>query len=160
MQKNSPFTDKEAAFFKALQRHKVPFLVVGLSAATLQGAPVVTQDIDLWIEDLNDSRFREALKDVKGFFVPPFGPNPPQIGGDGLDLLDLVVSMHGLGRFEQEYKRSRLVRVGPLTLRVLPLEQIIKSKKALGRKKDEAVLPVLEDAYHAIKKARRRAKKS
>jgi hypothetical protein len=29
-------------------KRKAPFMVLGLSAATLQGAPVVTQDVDLW----------------------------------------------------------------------------------------------------------------
>jgi hypothetical protein len=38
--------------------------VVGWSAAALQGAPVVTQDVDLWFEDLNDPRIGEALRDV------------------------------------------------------------------------------------------------
>ena len=158
MPKNTPFTPKELAFFRALQRRKVDFLVVGLSAATLQGAPVVTQDIDLWFEDLNDPKFRSALKETGGFFVPPFGSHPPQIGGDGLDLFDIVVHLHGLESFRKEYRHSKKVRVGNITLHVLPLERIMKSKRALGRKKDEAVLPVLLDAYRTITGSRRRRK--
>lgn len=156
MPKNVPFTPKEIAFFRALQKRKTPFLVVGLSAATLQGAPVVTQDIDLWFQDLNAPSFRDALKEVGGFFVPPFGGNPPQIGGDGLDLLDVVVYLHGLENFEKEYRASRKIRVGDVTLRVLSLDRIIKSKRALGRKKDEAVLPVLLDSYRALSKKKSR----
>jgi hypothetical protein len=47
-----------------LLRRKVKFMVVGLSAATLQGAPVVTQDVDLWFEKLGDpsiSNFDEEI---------------------------------------------------------------------------------------------------
>ena len=40
------FGDREAEFLKELVRQKVEFMIVGLSAAALQGAPVVTQDID------------------------------------------------------------------------------------------------------------------
>lgn len=160
MPKNVPFTSKELAFFRALRKRKVPFLVVGLSAATLQGAPVVTQDIDLWFQNLNDPSFRAALKDINGYFVPPFGMNPPQIGGAGLDLIDVVVHLHGLESFEKEYRRSAQVRVANILIPVLPLDRIIESKKALGRKKDTAVLPVLLDSLYAIKKSRRTKKKS
>ena len=66
MPKNAIFTSKEIAFFRALKKRKVPFLIVGLSAATLQGAPVVTQDVDLWIKNLGSDDFRKAVGDVGG----------------------------------------------------------------------------------------------
>jgi hypothetical protein len=49
----------------------VPFLILGLSAAALQGAPVVTQDVDLWFERLDDPRLTAALQQVNGAYVPP-----------------------------------------------------------------------------------------
>lgn len=151
MPKNVKFTSKEIALFKALKKRRTPFLVVGLSAATLQGAPVVTQDIDVWFKNLSDPRFREALKDVGGFYVPPFGLNPPQIGGEGLDLVDIVILVSGLKDFDDEYRSCKHIKMGGVTLPVLPLERIIESKRALGRKKDLAVLPALEDALKAIR---------
>lgn len=39
-----PFSENEIRLLCSLLRHKVRFMIVGLSAATLQGAPVVTQD--------------------------------------------------------------------------------------------------------------------
>src|SRR5439155_9486161 len=39
------FSDKEARFLQALVEEGVEFLVVGLAAAALQGAPAVTQDV-------------------------------------------------------------------------------------------------------------------
>ncbi len=42
-----PFSENEIRLLGSLLKHKVNFMVVGLSAATLQGAPVVTQDVDL-----------------------------------------------------------------------------------------------------------------
>src|SRR5436305_1165777 len=51
-------------------------MVVGLSAAALQGAPVVTEDVDLWFENLNDPCFNRALKAVGAAYVPPFALNP------------------------------------------------------------------------------------
>jgi hypothetical protein len=40
-----PFSESELGLLSSLLKHKVRFMVVGLSAATLQGAPVVTQDV-------------------------------------------------------------------------------------------------------------------
>ena len=64
MQKNLIFGDKEATFLRELIRQKVDFMIVGLSAAALQGAPVVTQDVDLWFKDLTDPGIKQALKKV------------------------------------------------------------------------------------------------
>ena len=47
MRRSLIFTEKEGRFLKELAKNKVRFMIVGLSAAALQGAPVVTQDIDL-----------------------------------------------------------------------------------------------------------------
>jgi hypothetical protein len=41
-------------------------------------------------------------------------------------------------------------------VKVLPLERIIVSKKAINRPKDRAILPVLEDAAKAIRARRRK----
>jgi len=45
-----PFSENEIRLLGSLLKHQVRFMVVGLSAATLQGAPVVTQAVDLWFE--------------------------------------------------------------------------------------------------------------
>ena len=54
-----------------LLKRKVRFMVVGLSAATLQGAPVVTQDVDLWFENLGEQKISRALQEVGAAYVPP-----------------------------------------------------------------------------------------
>lgn len=71
MRKDLIFGDGEAEFLRELVRQKVDFMIVGLSAAALQGAPVVTQDIDLWFHNLSDPRIRTALDKVDAIYVPP-----------------------------------------------------------------------------------------
>jgi len=39
--------------------------------AAIQGAPVVTQDIDLWFENPSDPGICEASRDVGAAYVPP-----------------------------------------------------------------------------------------
>ena len=147
------FSDAEIAFLRELNRARVDFLVVGLSAAALQGAPVVTQDVDLWFRDLSDPGIRKALRKVGGAYVAPAGSQPPMFAGRTVNLFDIVVHMHGLGGFEEEQKRAKAVRAGTVTLRVLGLDRIIASKKAAGRPKDRLAIPVLRDALRALSAA-------
>ena len=136
----------EQRFLRALIRRQVRFMMVGLSAAALQGAPVVTQDVDLWFEDLNDPRIAEALREVGGAYVPPSILNPPMFAAGGLELFDIVLRMDGLGKFEDELKHCKHVPLGRHLLPVLPLDRILASKRAANRSKDQLVIPVLEDA--------------
>ncbi len=141
-----PFSDREIAFLDALVDEGVDFLVVGLAAAALQGAPAVTQDVDLWLRDLTDPRFYRALQRIGAFYIAPTHSTPPLIGGAGTELFDIVVHMHGLGSFEQEASTAIRINVGRAEIPVLPLSRIIESKKATGRPKDLSILPALEDA--------------
>jgi len=148
----SALTPGERAVLEALNRRGVRFMVVGLSAAVLQGANTATRDIDLWFEDVTDSRIGDAVREAHGIWVSgAFGMRPPQIGGDAVgDRLDVVTHMHGLGSFAQELANTKEVQVDGVPLRVLSLERIVASKLATGRKKDLAVIPALEEALAAI----------
>ena len=149
--------ESELRFLRALLQRKVRFMVVGLSAAALQGGPVVTQGVDLWFEDLTDPRIREALQEVGAAYVPPSHLNPPMFAGGGVQLFDIVLTMHGLGAFAEEVRQCVQVTLGRQKLKVLSLERILVSKRAANRAKDRLVIPVLEDAV-AVEQALRKAK--
>ena len=145
MAEPSPLTERELRFLRALSTHSVPFLIVGLSAAALQGAPVVTQDVDLWFERLDDPTLAAALQQVGGAYVPPTALTPPMFAGEGLELFDIVLRMDGLADFATEWANAIDVAVGDVTARVLPLARVLVSKRAASRPKDRLVIPVLED---------------
>lgn len=145
------FGDREVEFLQELVRHKVQFMIVGLAAAALQGAPVVTQDVDLWFRELPDRGLDKALKKVRGSYVPPTATTPPMFAGRGIELFDIVVHMHGLGKFDDELEHTIKAPLGRTKVLVLKLERIIVSKKATGREKDRLVLKVLSDALKTIK---------
>ena len=144
-------TPAERQFFSRLNELSVPYLVVGLSAAVLQGADTATLDIDIWFQDRSDPRIADAAKRAGGVWIPGhFGMMPPTLGGDLLgDRLDVVLTASGLASFEIEYQGARQIEVDEIMLPVLPLERIICSKRAAGRMKDLAVLPALEAALAA-----------
>lgn len=153
----SAFTPGERALLLALNKRGVRFLLVGASAAVLQGANTSTQDIDLWFENLNAPEIGLAVRDANGIWVSgAFGMRPPQIGGDAVgNRLDVVTHMHGLGDFSAEWAHSFEVTIDSVVLRVLALERIIESKRATGRKKDAAALPALEEALAVLKNQKR-----
>jgi hypothetical protein len=146
-----PLNKSERRLLLALLRHKVRFMVVGLSAAALQGAPVVTQDIDLWFEDLADPRLREALRAAGVTYVQPIGFQAPALAGGGAELFDIVLRMDGLGSFASELAHCIEVVVGPYRAKVLGIERILLSKRAANRQKDRLVIPVLEDALAVLR---------
>ncbi len=145
MDKNSIFTANEIAFLKALVKHQVAFMMVGLSAAALQGAPAVTQDIDLWFRDIADPNLMAAIKQVGAVLVPSVGLHPPMLGGDAVKLFDIVLTVHGVGSFDAEVAAALNIPLEDVVIKVLPLDRIISSKRFLGRDKDLQVLKVLED---------------
>jgi hypothetical protein len=148
---NLIFSRKEIAFLRELARQNVEFMLVGAAAAALQGAPVVTQDVDLWFEDLKDPGIPTALRKSGGIMVPSIGQNPPTFAGDAVKLFDIVLTMHGLKSFAEEKKNSFIVRLGSARVRILALDRIIASKQAIRRPKDLLILPVLRDTLKTLR---------
>lgn len=134
-------------------------MVVGLSAATLQGAPVVTQDVDLWFENLSDPFLRQALREAGAAYVPPSHLNPPLLVGTGAELFDIVLRMDGLGPFGEEAKNCVSFALGRYRLKVLPLDRVLASKRAANRPKDRLSIPVLEDALATTQSMKPQPKK-
>jgi predicted nucleotidyltransferase len=148
----SALAEGERAVFDALNRHGVRYMLIGLSAAVLQGANTGTRDIDIWFEDLSDPRIGQAIREAHGVWVSgSFGMRPPQIGGDAVgDRLDVVTHAHGLGTFLEELTNTTAVELDGVSVLVLRLDRIIASKRAAGRTKDVAVIPALEEALVAL----------
>ena len=150
----SDVTDAEIVFLKELARRRVKFMVVGMSAAVIQGADLGTEDIDLWFQSLSDPGLDEAARAAGG--VIAWRANPPMITGKGLDHIDLVIRCDGLRAFDVEYAAAIDAEAFGVKVKVLPLRRVIFSKKAANRLKDQAVLPALKAALAAIRSSKNR----
>jgi hypothetical protein len=150
-----PFSESEVRLLEALLKREVRFMVVGFAAATLQGAPVVTQDVDLWFESLGEQKISDALREVGAAYVPPFQLYPPMLAGAGSELFDIVIRMDGLGAFAEEIKNCFEIPLGGYALKVLSLERIPASKVAANRPKDQLTIPVLRDALATVQAIRK-----
>jgi len=142
-------TPAERALLQALDALRVRYLLVGMGAALVEGAHGTTQDLDLWFGSIDFTAVGEAARRAGGFYTSGMGLQPPTIGGEGLDRIDLVLSADGLDSFEAEYSRARAYDLDGVRVRVLPLERVIVSKRAASRAKDLAQLPLLEAALAA-----------
>ena len=132
----------------ALDERGVRYLVVGMSAALIQGVRGSTDDIDLWFESLADPRIAEAAKSVGGFLVTR--AEPPLLGGPFGGRFDIVTEMSGLPSFGAEYEKASLVDLGTARVRVLPLERILASKRAANREKDRIAIYQIEQTIKVL----------
>lgn len=145
---------------RALQKVKLEAVVVGNTASALHGAPVLTEDVDIVVRDTQLNR-----KKVGQLAIVLGGSDPVDISEliSAKRILlpeayvDIIFGKIGGGlRFESLRSRSTKMSFGGATLSVASLEDVIRSKKAAGRKKDKAVIPVLEETLAVINSKKRR----
>lgn len=70
---------------------------------------------------------------------------------DGTQV-NAVFQPDGLHAFEAEFKRCPIAKLDGHEVRVLPLQRVIASKRAAGRDKDLATLPILERTLRLAKR--------
>jgi predicted nucleotidyltransferase len=137
---------------RLLQEQNLEAIIVGTVAAVLHGAPIATQDVDLLIRDT--PRNREKLKRLSA----ALGAHPVKAPlAEVLTLVGAAVPVDivfdrlpGGLRFESVRTRSAEIEVGGRTARVASLADVITSKRAAGRAKDRAQLPILEDTLRVL----------
>jgi predicted nucleotidyltransferase len=134
----------------------VEFILVGGVAAAVQGAPIVTQDVDIVyrIESENLERLLSALTDLGAIARHdsrqlPFSLSHLATKGHKLTMtragaLDVLGSINDGLTYEDLVPDCEWLGFGEFTFQVLRLEKLLELKRALGRAKDLASLPVLE----------------
>jgi predicted nucleotidyltransferase len=148
---DSALEPAEREFLQALNELGVRYIIVGVTAASMQGARVATEDIDLWFENTGDARIGEAARRVGGIWIGGhFGMQPPALGGRLGDRFDVVLTLSGLQKFADEYAQSKRMEIDGVPVMILSLARIIESKRAANRPKDVAALPALMAALAVL----------
>lgn len=133
----------------ALQTVGLEAIVVGNMASILNGAPVLTQDVDLLVRDtpLNRKKLKRLAAALGGTGPLPISDltNTARIYGADIPVDIIYDRLSGNLNFASIKSRARLEPVGAATLLVAGLADVIKSKAAAGRRKDKATLPILRD---------------
>ena len=112
-----------------------------MSGAILQGVPATTLDTDIWI-DLPSRQYIRVLNLSRRLGAQVRANTVVELS-DG-SVVNFLYEVHGLRTFGYEYKRAKKLAWLGTAVAVLPLERIYASKKYVGRPKDIAHLPLLE----------------
>jgi predicted nucleotidyltransferase len=142
------------AMLRALR--DVEFILVGGVAAAVQGAPIVTQDVDILyrIEPANLNRLEAALAALNAvtrddprrlrFAVSHLATKGHKLAMTDVGAIDILGSINDGLVFEDLLPHTERMEFEGLEVNVLRLDKLIDLKRALGRPKDLAALPVLE----------------
>jgi hypothetical protein len=111
-----------------------------MSAAILQGVPATTLDTDIWL-DLPTRAYLQVLELCRRLGATPLARTTVALSDDS--LVNFLYRVDGLRSFSAESKTALRLRWLGLTVAVMPVNRIIKSKEAVQRPKDIAHLPLL-----------------
>lgn len=138
-----PTVPEIARLIEALRAEKIRFILVGMSAALLQGVPGSTLDTDIWV----DASSRQYLKLHE--IVKSLGGNMQTKTAGFLkddSLINFVFEVDGLQGFEAEWKRSSRMKFSGKMVQVLALRRILKSKEAIRRPKDLVHIALIKES--------------
>jgi predicted nucleotidyltransferase len=149
---------------RELSEGGVEFIVVGALAAVLQGAPIVTLDLDILRRRTpeNVSRLLRVLTRLGAVARGDprrLPPNESHLSGPGHLLLDTNAGdLDVLGTIEDQTAFDDVIAdtvemdLEGIHIRVLELSRIIRAKEHAGRPKDLAVLPVLRATLEQVRR--------
>lgn len=151
----------------ALGRAEVELVVVGMTAAILQGAPMLTNDVDIVHRRTpeNVERLLRVLEELGAVYRTDRRRLPPKASallGPGHNLFETRAGdLDCLGTIDQDlgYEEllpdSTVVDLGAgVQCRVLLLARVIEIKQRAGRPKDLAALPMLRATLDEIGRQR------
>ena len=140
-------------FSRLLQRladSGLDFVIVGGYAAVTHGSAYVTRDLDICalLSSENVEKLRCTLADwhpkhrmtpqrLSFLEHPPTGtPVKNLCLQTDVGVVDILSSILGVGEFEQLVARAETLEVEGRSYRVISLDDLIRSKEALGRERD------------------------
>ncbi|MFA4943112.1 MAG: hypothetical protein WC789_00235 [Lentisphaeria bacterium] len=124
--------------------------MIGNAAAAINGAPVTTLDIDFLVEPTpeNYRKLARLAQDMNCQFLEMKMPDDKYmyrlVHRTEPLVIDILFALSGIRDFNTLKANSQAVSFNGHPLRIAALDDIIASKKAAGRPKDIAAIPILE----------------
>ena len=127
---------------EALEQEKISYILIGMSAAVLQGVMGSTLDVDLWINLTPRDYMRVINLAVRNGAT--MAANTVVYLEDGMPV-NFVFEVTGLQSFKTEMRNAIQLPFQGRTIPVLPLERIRASKSAIRRDKDLLHIKLIDD---------------
>jgi hypothetical protein len=157
-----------AEILGALERHGVRYVVIGGLAATLHGSPLMTTDADICPARGGDNlqRLARALVELRARIRTPGVPEGLAFACDAAFLsridvalnlttrfgdLDLSILPSGTRGFEDLRQDAVMMSLMGRPVAVASLADVIRSKEAANRPKDQIALPALRLLLQRLK---------
>jgi predicted nucleotidyltransferase len=145
-----------SSLLAALAEARLEAVLIGNAAAALHGAPVTTIDFDFMFRDTptNLRKLKAVAQALRSVVLRPYYPVSKlyrMVNDDTGLQADFMPVIHGVRSFEGLKRRATTAVVGGQSVLVATLEDILKSKKAAGRERDQAVIPILEQTLRATR---------
>ena len=154
-----------ADILRLLAEREVEFIVVGMTAGVLEGAPVTTLDVDIVHRRTaeNVARLLRALEKLHAVYRHDprrLAPTAPNLSSPGHQLLatdwgdlDCLGTIDDGKGYDDLLSSTRQMALSEgLAIHVLSLEALIEIKRRMGRPKDLATIPLLEATLDERKK--------
>ena len=148
-----------AEFIRTLNQRRVRYLVIGGYAVAFHGHPRATDDVDILIasDEENIQRVERALIDFVGVAPRPGSLRSPRgmirIGGP-VTHIDITTKVDGLAAFGPLWeRRARGELLGEPAV-YLSLRDLLRTKRAANRAKDQGDIVALEAIQRAARRTR------
>jgi len=144
-----------------LYRHKVAFVLIGGLAAVYHGSPFPTEDADITpdTDDVNLDRLAAALRELKARIRTDAAPGGVSFACDAKGLaaaqtwnlvtdagdLDIALRPSGTQGYPDLRRNAVSADIYDVTVQIASLADVIRSKQAANRPKDQRVLPTLRE---------------
>ncbi len=142
----------------ALAETGLEAILIGNAAAAIQGAPVTTVDFDFMFRATprNLAKLKRLADALDAVILRPYYPMSALyrvVSEDRGLQVDFMPAVHGIKSFNSLRSRAQRIEFGRRACWVADLTDIIRSKRAAGRQRDLAVLPILEKTLREKTKA-------
>lgn len=139
-------------FLKLLNKNRVRYAIIGAFALALYSKPRYTKDLDILIEP-EEENIKKLLKVLNEFGFEKTDIKTEdlteknqilQLGYEPVRI-DILTSISGCS-FEEVWNNKKKEKYGKTLTYFIGKNELIKNKKAIGRKQDLADLELLENS--------------
>ena len=140
-----------AEILSLFREHEVDYLLVGAYALAIHGFPRATADIDLFVRPAPDNA-EKVVRALSVFGAPLQGTSVDDFSVPGIVLqigvaprrIDILTTIDGL-TYEEASRDRVWVEIGELSVPVISKANLIRNKRATGRKRDLLDADALEN---------------